>query len=157
MHIPNQDLSDVLIHTELVVLCCFRCVMPDLTLLLLRHCTTVQSTSSVFIGSSHQRGKKTSEADTLFSVSLSAVHPNDDGFLVVSDDLLPVYTPRGKEAELLGEPTSLQGLMGPVCLFSEPLSPAAVQQLSSTSKPALTVLLLSTVLPLQYSVVRYIM
>lgn len=105
----------------------------------------------MFIGSSSQRSKKTSDADTLFSVSLSAVHPNDDGFLVVSDDLLPVYTPLGKETELLGESTSLQGLMGPVCLFSEPLSSSAVQQLSATSKPALTVLLLcSVVTPQQH-------
>ena len=82
----------------------------------------------------------TSDTDSLFSVSLSAVHPNDDGFLVVSDGLVPVYTPLGKETELLGESTSLHGLMGPVCLFSEPLSSSAVQQLSSTSKTAVTVL-----------------
>lgn len=110
--------------------------MLELTSLLLYHLPTAQSTSSVFIGSSHEECKKTSEADSLFSVSLSAVRPTDDGFLVVSNDLLPVHTSRGKEVEVLGEPTSLQGLMGPVCLFSEPLSSAAVQQLSSTSKPA---------------------
>lgn len=95
----------------------------------------------MFIGSSHQECKKTTESDTLFNVSLSAVHPNDDGFLEVSNELLPVYTARGKETELLGEPTSLQGLMGPVCLFSEPLSSATVLQLSSTSMPTLAVLL----------------
>ena len=118
----------------------------------LLHPNCAQSTSSVFFGSSHQEYKQTTEADTLFNVSLSAVHPNDDGFLEVSNDLLPVRTTRGKEAEQLGEPTSLQGLMGPVCLFSEPLSSAAVHQLSSTSKPAQTVLLLLRTLQYHHSI-----
>ena len=89
-----------------------------------------QTTEWGFLGSGHDRTKATFESDSLFNITVSTIEA-DSGFVVVSDDILPTSTPLGKEGDRWGAMTSLHGLLGPVCLFSEPLSTTTIRNLNS--------------------------
>ena len=107
----------------------FSQIAPPLQSLHFLHVVLLQTTDGVYFGSGPEHGKmtKSEQEEDNFSVSLTTYDFED--FVVVSDDYLPIFTPLDQTTAKWGSMTSVQGLLGPIILFRDVISPFQIQQL----------------------------